>query len=57
MKNFFRSMGLPVTLAEANIGADRLGEMARKAVHFGPQGVYRKLEAADVEAILTLALR
>ena len=56
MKNFFRSLGLPVSFAEAKIDASRIGEMARRAVKFGPLGNYRKLEASDVEAIYRLAV-
>jgi alcohol dehydrogenase YqhD (iron-dependent ADH family) len=51
MKNFFRSIGLPVSFADAKIPADRIPEMARRAVRFGPQGNYRSLNAGDVEAI------
>ncbi|MCL1836943.1 MAG: iron-containing alcohol dehydrogenase [Treponema sp.] len=55
MKNFFRSIGLPVSLAEANIDASRIGEMAHRAVKFGPLGNFRKLEEKDIEAIYRIA--
>ena len=55
MKNFFRSMGLPVSLADAQIDTSRIGEMAERAVKFGPLGNYRKLNEKDVEAIYLLA--
>jgi alcohol dehydrogenase YqhD (iron-dependent ADH family) len=50
---FFRKIGLPGTLAELGIGADRLEEMARKATGaaFGdesPIGGFRKLYWQDV---------
>jgi len=58
MKNFFRSIGLPVSFADAQpkIDAGRIGEMAKRAVSFGPIGSYRKLEQKDVEAIYRLAV-
>jgi len=55
MKNFFRSIGLPVSFAEAKLDASRIGEMAKRAVKFGPLGNYRKLEEKDVEAIYRIA--
>jgi alcohol dehydrogenase YqhD (iron-dependent ADH family) len=55
MKNFFRSIGLPVNFADAGLDVSRIGEMARRAVKFGPLGQYRKLEEKDIEAILHLA--
>jgi alcohol dehydrogenase YqhD (iron-dependent ADH family) len=55
MKNFFRSIGLPVSFKDANLPTDRIPEMAQRAARFGPLGNYRKLEAADVEAIYRIA--
>jgi alcohol dehydrogenase YqhD (iron-dependent ADH family) len=55
MKNFFRSIGLPVSLADAGLDTSRIGEMAKRAVKFGPPGNYRKLDEADIEAIYRLA--
>jgi alcohol dehydrogenase YqhD (iron-dependent ADH family) len=55
MKNFFRSIGLPVSFADAKLDTGRIPEMAERAVKFGPLGNYRKLQAGDVEAILRLA--
>jgi alcohol dehydrogenase YqhD (iron-dependent ADH family) len=55
MKNFFRSVGLPVSLADAKIDTSRIGEMAKRAVKFGPVGFYRKLDEKDVEAVYRLA--
>jgi len=57
MKNFFRSIGLPVTFADANIDSSRFSEMAQRAVKFGPVGNLRKLEAKDIEAIYHLAAK
>jgi alcohol dehydrogenase YqhD (iron-dependent ADH family) len=55
MKNFFRSIGLPVSFGDAKLPTDRIGEMAQRAVRFGPLGSYRKLAAKDVEAIYRIA--
>jgi len=49
-------MGLPTRLREVGIGADRLEEMAGKAVAGGPIGGLKKLAQEDVLAILKLAL-
>jgi alcohol dehydrogenase YqhD (iron-dependent ADH family) len=56
MKNFFRSIGLPVSFAEAGLDGDKIPLMAERAVKFGPLGNYRKLQAPDIEAIYRLAL-
>ena len=55
MKDYFRSIGLPVSFAEAGLETSRIGEMAKRAVKFGPIGNYRKLGEKDVEAIYRLA--
>jgi len=55
MENFFSSIGMPVTFAEANIDASRIGEMAKRASKFAPLGNFRKLEEKDIEAIYRLA--
>jgi alcohol dehydrogenase YqhD (iron-dependent ADH family) len=54
MKNFFRSIGLPVSFADAKLDAGKIPEMARRAVKF-PIGVYRRLEEKDAEAIYRIA--
>jgi alcohol dehydrogenase YqhD (iron-dependent ADH family) len=56
MKHFFRSIGLPVSFADAKLDTSRIGEMAKRAVKFGPLGNYRKLDEKDVEAIYRLAV-
>ena len=56
MKNFFRSIGLPVSFADAQLDTTRINEMAKRAVTFGPIGSYRKLDEKDVEAIYRLAV-
>jgi len=55
MENFFRSIGMPVRLGEANIDTARIPEMAKRAVYFGPIGSYRKLTEKDAEAVYRLA--
>ncbi|MDR1210944.1 MAG: iron-containing alcohol dehydrogenase [Spirochaetaceae bacterium] len=55
MKNFFKSLGLPVSFADAKLDTGKIPEMSRRAVTFGPIGQYRKLNEADVEAIYRLA--
>jgi len=55
MENFFKSIGMPIRFADANIDASKIPEMAKRAVHFGAIGSYRKLEEKDAEAIYRLA--
>ena len=56
MENFFRSIGMPIRFADANLDTSRIPEMAKRAVHFGPVGNYRKIEEKDAEAIYWLAV-
>ncbi|MDR0442666.1 MAG: iron-containing alcohol dehydrogenase [Treponema sp.] len=55
MENFFRSIGLPIRFADANIDPARIPEMAKRAVHFGPFGNYRKIDEQAAIAIYRLA--
>ena len=55
MENFFRSIGMPVKFADANLDPARIPEMAKRVVFFGPIGNYRKLDEKDAEAIYRLA--
>jgi alcohol dehydrogenase YqhD (iron-dependent ADH family) len=55
LRAFWKSIGLPGTLAEMNVGTDRLDEMARKCTESGTRGSFVKLDRADVRAILDLA--
>jgi alcohol dehydrogenase len=55
MKDFFRNIGLPVSLSDAEIPDERLEEMARKGTENGPLGNFVKLEKDDVLNILKLA--
>ncbi|MCL2211669.1 MAG: iron-containing alcohol dehydrogenase [Treponema sp.] len=55
MENFFKSIGMPVRFTDANIDPARIPEMAKRVVHFGQIGNYRKLDEKDAEAIYKLA--
>jgi alcohol dehydrogenase YqhD (iron-dependent ADH family) len=55
-RDFFRRIGLPVSLGDMHIGDDRLEEMAEKATQKGPVGNFKKLEKADVLEILKKAV-
>jgi alcohol dehydrogenase YqhD (iron-dependent ADH family) len=55
MKNYFRSIGLPVCFNDAKLDASRIGEMAKRAVKFGPVGNFRKLDEKDIEAVYRIA--
>jgi len=55
MENFFRSIGMPIRFADANIDPAKIPEMSKRVVHFGVIGNYRKLEEKDAEAIYKLA--
>jgi alcohol dehydrogenase YqhD (iron-dependent ADH family) len=57
MENFFRSIGMPIRFADANIDPARIPEMAKRAVHFGAVGNYRKLDEKDAEAVYRLAAK
>jgi alcohol dehydrogenase YqhD (iron-dependent ADH family) len=54
-REFFHSIGLPVTLSELGVPDARFGEMAVKATAAGPVGNFTRLGAAEVEAIYRLA--
>jgi alcohol dehydrogenase YqhD (iron-dependent ADH family) len=55
LKDFYREIGLPVTLKEMNIPYDRLEEMAEKCTEDGPRGNFAKLGKDDVLQILMMA--
>ena len=57
LKRFFKDIGLPTSLSEANIGEDRLEEMATKATERGELGEFVKLKKEDVLNILRSALK
>ncbi|MEA2015708.1 MAG: iron-containing alcohol dehydrogenase [Actinomycetota bacterium] len=54
LKNFFKEIGLPTTLKEANIPYDRFEEMAGKCTEEGPVGNFVKLDTGDVVKILEM---
>ncbi len=55
LKEFYKSVGLPVSLTDLKVPADRLEEMARKCTETGPRGNFKKLYKEDVLEILKLA--
>ncbi|MDR1867688.1 MAG: iron-containing alcohol dehydrogenase [Treponema sp.] len=52
MRNFFKSIGLPVSFADAQLPTDQIEKMAFQAVRRGPLGNYTKLDKTAVESIL-----
>ena len=56
-KEFFSSIGMPVSLEELDIPADRLEEMAQKATENGPIGNFVSLDTEDVLNIYKSALK
>ena len=57
MRNFFRSLDLPITLGELKIPNDRLAEIANKSTKDNPMGSFVKLYEKDVLEILLIAAR
>lgn len=55
-RQFFHSIGLPVTLGELGVPTDRLEEMAQKATWNGPLGQFKKIDQADALKVLQLAV-
>ena len=55
MEDFFKLIGMPVRFSDANIDPAQIPEMAKRVVHFGQIGNYRKLDEKDAEAIYRLA--
>ncbi|MCQ6560422.1 iron-containing alcohol dehydrogenase [Paenibacillus mendelii] len=51
-RDFFTRIGAPSTLADFGIGTEQLDRMAYEAVRFGSIGSFKKLDQADVRAIL-----
>lgn len=54
---FFRSLGLPTTLAGVDVQETELPMLAKKATPFGPIGAFKKLTEEDVLAIYNLAYK
>jgi alcohol dehydrogenase len=55
LEGFFKYIGLPTSLEDADIPTDRLEEMSQKATKYGPLGSFVKLNKEDVYNILKLA--
>ncbi|KTD84528.1 iron-containing alcohol dehydrogenase [Paenibacillus etheri] len=56
LRSFWDSIGAPKTLADYDIDDSEIGNMADKAVRFGPFGNFRKLDREDVVEIYKMAL-
>ncbi len=54
-KEFFKSIGMPVSLKDADVPVDRIPEMAKKGAENGPLGQFVPLYEKDIAAILELA--
>lgn len=54
--DFFKEIGLPITLKELNIGDYKFEEMALKELQWGPIGNFMKLQKEDIVNILKLAM-
>ncbi|MCL4384907.1 MAG: iron-containing alcohol dehydrogenase [Actinobacteria bacterium] len=57
LRNFYKEVGLPVSLKDVNIPDTYLEEMAKKCTADGPVGKFVELEEKDVLSILKLALK
>jgi len=55
LKEFFKQIGMPVSLKELNIDNDRFDEMSRKATENGSLGDFMKLYKEDVFNIYKLS--
>lgn len=55
LERFYKEIGLPITLNEANVPYDMLAEMAEKCTEGGPRGSFVSLGRDDVFEILKLA--
>jgi len=55
-RKFFTGLGMPRTLREVGVQEQKLEDMAQKTVVFGKVGKLKKLDEADVLAILKHAL-
>jgi hypothetical protein len=56
VREFFSSLDMPATLAQAQIPDEHFLEMGKKACMFGKIGGFKELDADDVVAILNKAL-
>ena len=55
-KEFFKKVGLPVSLSDAGISSEKIEEMAEKCTKSGSVGNLKKLNKRDVIKILNMAL-
>ena len=55
LKNFYRKIGMPVSLKDLGIGDERIDEMSEKCTTWGPVGNFVKLYKEDVKKVFELA--
>jgi len=55
IRAFFNSMGMPSKLSDVNIPDDRIEEMGKKAVKFGPIGYFKRLNDKMIIEILEMS--
>ncbi|MPM38115.1 NADH-dependent butanol dehydrogenase A [bioreactor metagenome] len=55
LRDFYRELGMPLTLSALGVEASRLGELAQMAIGGGKIGSIRPVNAEDIEEILNLA--
>ena len=55
LKAYWKSIGLPVTLGELGVPTDRLEEMAKRAVSYGPVGHFITINKREALEVLKLA--
>lgn len=56
-KEFFKSLGMPVSFADAGIGAEKIDEMAENCTRFGEVGGFVKLNREDCACIYRASLK
>jgi alcohol dehydrogenase YqhD (iron-dependent ADH family) len=55
LKNFYRKIGMPVSLKDLGISDERIDEMSAKCTAWGPVGNFVKLYKEDVRKVFELA--
>ena len=55
LRDFYRELGMPLTLSALGVEASKLGELAQMAIGGGRIGSIRPVNAEDIEEILNLA--
>ncbi|MDR1428968.1 MAG: iron-containing alcohol dehydrogenase, partial [Spirochaetaceae bacterium] len=55
LRDFFRSLGLPISFKDAGLSNERIPEMAKKVTAAASVGQFKKLNEEDVNAIYCMA--